>query len=67
MQTFKYLLLLAGAAISLPSHAIPVYWNVFNIEGESSVGADLVTYNSLTDMLTDINRTGVNTLSGAGG
>ncbi|SFR47649.1 PEP-CTERM protein-sorting domain-containing protein [Marinobacter daqiaonensis] len=66
MHPIKYLLLLAGAAISLPSQAVPVYWNVFNIEGESSIGADLVTYDSLTDMLTDINRTSVNTLSGVG-
>jgi len=66
MQSIKYLLLIAGFAISYPCQAIPVYWNVFNIEGESSVGADLVTYDSLTDMLTDTNRTGVNTLSGFG-
>ena len=35
------------------------YWNVFNIEGESSLTADIVTYASLADMLVDTNRTGV--------
>lgn len=42
------------------------YWNVFNIEGKSSVGADIVTYASLTDMLMDSNRLSVDTLSGFG-
>ncbi len=32
------------------------YWNVFNIEGESSVTAGIVTYGSLSDMLHDTNR-----------
>ncbi len=32
------------------------YWNVFNIEGESQISADFVTYASLSDMLTDANR-----------
>jgi hypothetical protein len=35
------------------------YWNVFNIEGESAISADIVTYGSLTDMLNDTNRLGV--------
>jgi PEP-CTERM motif len=34
------------------------YWNVFNIEGESSAAANIVTYATLSDMLSDINRTG---------
>ncbi|MGH0033903.1 MAG: PEP-CTERM sorting domain-containing protein [Myxococcota bacterium] len=41
------------------SKAAPVYWNVFNIEGESAIGAQTVTYDSLADMLGDTNRTGV--------
>jgi len=43
-----------------PVHAMPIYWNVFNKEGESALGADLVTYASLADMLGDTNRTSVN-------
>jgi hypothetical protein len=34
------------------------YWNVFNIEGESSVDAAFATYDTLSDMLNDVNRTG---------
>ena len=34
------------------------YWNVFNIENEGAIDADIVTYASLTDMLLDTNRTG---------
>lgn len=66
MKVLPSLALALGVGFSLPGLAIPVYWNVFNIEGESSVGADLVTYDSLSDMLTDSNRTSVNTLSGFG-
>jgi hypothetical protein len=47
-------LLIAGSA---PAKA--AYWNVFNIEGESTVSADIVTYATLADMLDDTNRTGV--------
>ncbi|WP_270938785.1 PEP-CTERM sorting domain-containing protein [Falsiroseomonas oryzae] len=35
------------------------YWNVFNIEGESSISAAIVTYGTLADMLADTNRIGV--------
>jgi aminoglycoside phosphotransferase len=35
------------------------YWNVFNIEGESALSAQIVTYATLADMLGDTNRTGV--------
>ena len=66
MRLLAPLFLALGAGFSLPSLAIPVYWNVFNIEGESDIGADLVTYGSLSDMLSDTNRTSVNTLSGFG-
>jgi hypothetical protein len=38
--------------------AVP-YWSLFNVEGESSQSAQLVTYASLDDMLLDQNRTGV--------
>ncbi len=55
------LALWAGAA-----NASTVYWSLFNIEGESSIAADYVTYGSLTDMLADANRTGTFTMSGAG-
>lgn len=36
-----------------------VYWNVFNIEGESAVSAQIATYATLSDMLGDSNRLGV--------
>lgn len=66
MKLFYSLVLALGAGLSMPSLAVPIYWNVFNIEGESSIGADLVTYDSLSDMLTDSDRTSVNTISGFG-
>ncbi|MGR9117163.1 MAG: hypothetical protein ACU85E_15495, partial [Gammaproteobacteria bacterium] len=34
------------------------YWNLFNIEGESSILPAFVTYDTLDDMLNDENRTG---------
>jgi len=40
------------------------YWNLFNIEGESSFPASFITYNTLTDMLNDTNRIGVFTPTG---
>jgi hypothetical protein len=46
-------------SIATPAQADPTYWNVFNIEGESAISADIVTYGSLTDMLNDTNRLGV--------
>jgi hypothetical protein len=36
-----------------------VYWSLFNIEGESTLSAQYVTYTTLTDMLADTNRLGV--------
>ena len=57
---------IAAASSTGTAHAQAMYWNVFNIEGESSIGADLVTYSSFADMLSDANRTSVNTLSGFG-
>ncbi|WP_328189512.1 PEP-CTERM sorting domain-containing protein [Marinobacter sp. OP 3.4] len=43
-----------------------LYWSLFNIEGESSLSAQYVTYNSLGDMLLDTNRQGVFTPNGFG-
>ncbi|MCB1964803.1 MAG: PEP-CTERM sorting domain-containing protein [Candidatus Accumulibacter sp.] len=42
----------------MPAQAAPVYWNLFNIEGESVQNSIYITYNTLADMLTDSNRTG---------
>jgi hypothetical protein len=44
------------AIFSSPAAASPVYWSLFNIEGESAQTAAYVTYNSLEDMLRDENR-----------
>ena len=43
---------------SAPAAASSVYWNLFNLEGESSESARYVTYGSASDMLNDTNRTG---------
>lgn len=52
---------LIAALIVLASGTVAraAYWNVFNIEGESSVSAAIVTYATLPDMLADTNRLGV--------
>jgi hypothetical protein len=42
------------------------YWNLFNVEGESSLDAAYVTYDNLTDMLNDENRTGLFVADGSG-
>ncbi|MDX1390892.1 MAG: hypothetical protein R3241_00830 [Rheinheimera sp.] len=57
----KPLLLIASllAFIPLKSFAAMIYWNLFNIENESSQDARYVTYASLEDMLNDENRLGV--------
>ena len=52
-------ILMTSALLVCASFAHATYWNVFNIEGESSISAQIVTYAGLTDMLTDTNRTGV--------
>lgn len=41
------------------SAAKAAYWNLFNIEGESTFSAEFVTYATLADMLNDENRQGV--------
>ena len=48
-----FALLVSGVA-----SAIPTYWNLFNIEGESQQNSVYITYDSLLDMLNDTNRTG---------
>ena len=53
------LVAIATAAMLSASAAKAAYWNVFNIEGESSLTAQIVTYASLGDMLIDTNRLGV--------
>jgi len=53
------LVVIAAAAMLPASAANAAYWNVFNIEGESALTAQLVTYSALNDMLTDTNRLGV--------
>jgi hypothetical protein len=42
------------------------YWNLFNIEGESDLSSQYVTYNSLSDMLLDANRLDVFTPNTSG-
>ena len=57
--------LLVCALLPIPrSFAATVYWNLFNIEGESSLSAVFDTYATLADMLTDQNRTGSFTANG---
>lgn len=41
------------------SFAHAAYWNVFKVEGESSLSAQIVTYGTLADMLGDTNRIGI--------
>ena len=55
-----------GAMVFSASAARAAYWKVFNIEGESAISADIVTYASLADMLADTNRTGTFTPSSFG-
>ena len=42
------------------------YWNLFNEEGESTIGAQYVTYATLDDMLNDENRVGLFSPDGVG-
>jgi hypothetical protein len=42
------------------------YWSLFNVEGESSLSAQYVTYGTLGDMLADSNRLGVFTPNPSG-
>ncbi|WP_170841642.1 PEP-CTERM sorting domain-containing protein [Nitrosomonas aestuarii] len=45
--------------MAMASTVHATYWSLFNIEGESTLSANYVTYASLNDMLTDTNRLGV--------
>ena len=48
----------AVALLTWSGRGYAAYWNVFNIEGESQISAEFVTYATLSDMLNDTNRTG---------
>jgi PEP-CTERM motif len=63
---YFWAMVVIGLVIALPSSSEATYWNVFNIEGESSITADIVTYATLMDMLTDTNRTGVTSPNSVG-
>jgi hypothetical protein len=54
-------LTLALGFMAMPMTAQATFWSLFNIEGETSISADYVTYATLADMLGDTNRTGVYT------
>lgn len=61
MQLMR-ILAVAAAVASIGTarvEASPIYWSLFNVEGESSLTAQYVTYASLPDMLVDQNRLGV--------
>ena len=62
MNTLTWLALISLTAVTIfiPStgQAVPIYWNLFNIEGESTIDSAYVTYATVEDMLTDTNRTG---------
>ena len=56
----------AAVVLTCAGSAQAAYWNVFNIEGESVITADFVTYATLSDMLNDTNRTGLFTPNSGG-
>jgi hypothetical protein len=58
---------LSAAVLALgASLAHATYWNVFNIKGESTEAAHIVTYGILADMLADANRVGDFTMASFG-
>ena len=57
--------LVALATVFSASAARAAYWNLFNIEGESAISAEFVTYATLADMLNDENRLGAFVPDGA--
>jgi hypothetical protein len=59
LRRLRVLLVAAALLIAGSPPAMATYWNVFNVEGESTLSAQIVTYASLADMLGDVNRTGV--------
>ena len=64
--SFKLIAAATAALIASPASAV-TYWNVFNIEGEDSIGADIVWYDTFEDMLNDENRAGTGQTDGFGG
>ena len=48
------------------ARAGPLYWSLFNIEGESAVSAQYASYGSAADMFNDTNRLGVFTPNSGG-
>ena len=59
LRRLRVLLVAAALLIAGSPPAMATYWNVFNIEGERALSAQIVTYATLADMLGDVNRTGV--------
>jgi hypothetical protein len=59
-------LLGTAAALTIGSSAHAAYWNVFNIEGESSSSANILTFDTVTDMLNGTNYTGIYNPSAGG-
>ena len=47
------------ALVSAPVTAAPLFWSLFNIEGESATSAQYVSYGSAADMFSDTNRLGI--------
>ena len=68
MSHWKTFVVGVAGWIALSSSAHAAYWNVFNLEQETRLSAQIVTYATLGDLLTDNNRLGVYTpsLSGFG-
>ncbi|WP_291299096.1 PEP-CTERM sorting domain-containing protein [Elioraea sp.] len=60
MTTLRVLALAGVAFAGTAGMARAAYWNVFNVEGEAAIPANIVTYATLADMLGDTNRTGLN-------
>jgi hypothetical protein len=54
--TWAAVIFAASLILCFPVMASTVYWSLFNIEGESALTSDYVTYSSLIDMMNDTNR-----------
>jgi hypothetical protein len=59
MSKFGSLVVGLLALVAMAGSAHATYWNVFNIEGESTLSAAIVTYATRADMLADTNRLGI--------
>ena len=57
MVKMLVLLVLATLAFNYPVYATTIYWNLFNVEGDSSQSAQFRTYTTLADMLSNTNGT----------